>query len=447
MGEFFDPLSFALGAGAAGVLGGGAYLLRNRISFAPKPVKEGEASGSGMREILTPQAGRRYLEAIGKFFDSQHLPGQKIALHDVLIEPHFLRAQTPKLQLDDEDDHVVETDIYRVLPFIHHRPAVYASFNLETMRLQDLETGSRQMAILGIEGSGKSTALMALGLIATGRVSYDELRKEEEAKFEADKDDPDLPDEVRERRQKERAEVQRRAIEQLRMIQHREEEAEALEALDLAVDFSKMFPVYVHIRHVDLNPDHYGGTIDPAEPIVRALSCYVDKVTAQVAPPLIYRMLSQNRALILIDGYNELLPSERDAYYHWLEALVNTYGENFMIIAGPAVGYDSLIQAGFAPTFIRPFTERHFARLITRWLAVWPEISLSDNERQRLLVDNRNRTVMDVGMKALGTLGNDLKETGRRGYYDYYVRQHLDPDLTYGQDILRAAAVHWLDNG
>lgn len=180
---------------------------------------------------------------------------------------------------------------------------------------------------------------------------------------------------------------------------------------------------------------------------MRALAYYVDKVTTQIAPPLIYRMLSHNRALILIDGYDELLPSERDAYYPWLEALVKTHGGNFIIVTGPAVGYDPLAQAGFAPTFIRPFTERHFQRLITRWLVAWPETPLSDTERQRLFVDNRNRTVMDVGMKVLGTLGNDLKETGRRGYYDSYVRQQLDPELTYGQDILRAAAVHWLDNG
>lgn len=448
MGEFFDPLSFVLGIGTAGALGGGAYLLRNRVSFARKETREGETdSAGGARELVAPQAGRRYLEAIGKFFDSHHLPGKEVALRDVLIEPQFLRAKLPKLNLDDDEDNIAETDIYRVIPFIHHSPAVYASFNLETMRLQDLETGNRQIAILGIEGSGKSTTLMALGLLAAGRLTYDALRKEEDIKFEADKVDPDLPDEVRELRQKEREEVQRRAIEQLRIIQHREEEAEALEALDLAVDFRKMLPLYAHVRDLDLDPASYGGSIDPVEPIVRALSNYVDRVTAQVAPPLLYRMLNNNKAMILIDGYDELLPSERDLYYHWLESLVTYYGGNFIFITGPARGYDPLIQAGFAPAIVRPFTERRFARFIDKWLANWRGTLPSETERQRLFVDNRNRTIMDVCIKVLATLGNDLKETGRRGYYDYYVRQRVDAEIPHGQDILKAVAAHWLDTG
>lgn len=443
---FFDPLSFVLGMGTAGAIGGGAYLVRNRANFVRKDEgKEGESGGKA-RELLTPQVGKRYLDAMGHFFDSQHLPGENIPLHKVLIEPQFLRMKTPKVELDAEDEGIVETDIYRVIPFIHHSPSVYASFNLETMHLADLETGNRQIAILGVDGSGKSTALMALGLIATGRLTYEDLRKEEEARFEADKDLQELPDDIRERRQKEREDVQRRAVEQLRIVQKREDEADALEKRDLAVDFNRMFPIYVHIRHVNLNPAHYGGSIDPAEPIVRALSNYVSGLTVTVAPPLIYRMLREGRAIILIDGYDELLPSEQEQYFHWLEALINYYHDNFIIITGAARGYDPLMQIGFAPALIRPYTERRYERFINKWLDSRTDIILSDAERQRLLTDNRNRPILDVAMKTLATLGQDIKETGRRGYYDYYVRQQLGEELAYLVAALQEVAAVWLEN-
>ncbi len=438
---FFDPLSFVLGMGTAGAIGGGAYLLRNRVKFVKKEAGEDAESSAtaSAREFLAPQASKRYLEAMGKFFERQHLLGQQAALQDVLIEPQFLKTKLPKLDGDEEEDNLAETNIYRVIPFIHHSPAVYASFNLETMRLQDLETGSRQVAILGVVGSGKTTVLMALGLIATGRLSYEVMRKDEEAHFEADKGDEDAPAEIRERRQKEREEVQRRAIEQLRIVQKRETQSEALDKLDLSVDFAKLFPLYIHIRDVDLNPENYGGSIDPAEPIARALSGYVDGVTAQVTPPVMYKMLRDHRAMILIDGYDELLPSEQEGYYHWLEALVNFYGENFIFITAPARGYDPLMQLGFAPAVIRPYTERRFERFIGKYLAQNP---LPDSER--LLVDNRNRLMIDVTIKLLA---QDIQQTGRRGYYDAYIRQQLGEALLFAQPILQKTAAYWLDNG
>lgn len=447
MAEFFDPLSFALGVGTSAAIGGGLYAIRDKL---PKLGGEEEEEEEGaVRSVVPHQTGTRYARELANFLRYRHMPGKQLPLESVLIEPRLLRGRPPILAIEEDDQGIlVETDIYRVLPFLHQFPAIYASFNVETISLKDLESGNPHVAILGIPGSGKSTCLALLGLIALGVVDPEGLREEEETQFDYVEEEQDLPPEIRERRRKEREEVQRRAIEQLRVIQKREEEAQAIEARDLVVEFGALFPIYVHLHDLDLNPQNYGGKIDPAEPLVRASLRYLSKNTAETSPPLIYRMLRDHAALILIDGYDEVMPHQQDIYLEWLAALLEYYGENIIIITGPAVGYDKLVNLGFAPTFVRPFHERHYEKLIRKWVEKWAEIGTLPDQKNLagLLQDNRNRTIMDVIMKIWGTLQGDIHETGRRGYYEIFVRHEIG-DIPNAVEIARDAAAYCLDNG
>jgi len=444
MAEFFDPLSFVLGAGTTAAVGGGIYAVRSRRNTTP-----GDEPDEGKErafEVFSPQSGSRYAVAMRRFFRYMHLPGEQIALTDVVVEPRFLLGRPPVLAIEEDEEGILqETDIYRVIPLVHQFPSVYASFYMETLGLLDLETGSPHMAILGVPGMGKSTTLALLGLIALGELDPDSLKTEEETQFDYSEEEKDLPEEVRERRRKEREEVQRRAIEQLRIVQKREDEAKAAEARDAAVDFDKLFPIYAHVHHIDLNPDAYGGTIEPAEPLVRALHHYIDKNTAETSPPLIYRMIDAGEALIMIDGFDELTPEESAYYLEWLAALREHHGNNIIIITGPASGYDPLAHLGFAPVFIRPFAERHHEKLLLRWLDKWEKLP-AESEVQRLRVDNRNRSILDVTMKIWATLSGDIQETGRRGYYENYVR-HQVGEIENATAILQDVAAYWLDTG
>lgn len=445
--SFFDPLSFLLGFGTASGIGVGVYAARDRIPFLKKSDDDlaGGVSSASI-DTLSPQAGGRYLDDMITFFEQLHLPGDRLRLTDVLVEPRLLRNPDPKLVIEEDDEGIlVETDIYRVIPFFHQFPAMYASFNIETIALQDLESGHRHAAILGLPGTGKSVALATLGMYALGYLQPERFRDENERFGEEDDDDPDMSEEMRERHRKEREEVQRRAIEQLRIVQRREEDVAQADLRDLEVDFTKLFPIYIHIRDVDLNPGTYGGAIDPTEPFIRALPKYVSKATSQLSPPLMYNMLRSGTALILIDGYDELTPREAEGYFHWLSALVEHYGDNFMVITGPATGYDALTQAGFAPVFMRPYTDRRFEQLVDRWALAW-EDEITERNNLAMRADNRNRFIGDVTMKLWSTLNGGIQMQGRRGFYDAFVRQHWD-GVDVPAQILSDLAAYHMDAG
>jgi hypothetical protein len=300
--SFFDPVSFAIGAGAGLGVGSGIFMLKERLGGSDDS-EDGEEQVGGAREFLSPQSGTRYERDMRAFLRQRHLGGSKFSLRDVLIEPRFLRGRPPNVRIQqDEEGILIETDIYRVIPMAHQFPAVYASFNMDTISLEDLGTGSRHVAILGVPGSGKSTALTALGLISLGDIQPEEHFKSElTAPIPDDAIDEGEPEEIRERRRKEREEVQKRAVSELRIVQGGDDEEELAQAdFDLRLD--RFMPMYVHLRDVDLDPSDYGGKIDPAEPIVRALRKYVSKLTADLSPPMLYRALREGNSLVLIDG-------------------------------------------------------------------------------------------------------------------------------------------------
>ena len=457
--SFFDPVSFAIGAGAGLGVGSGYFLLKDRLGGSGSSEDEDTPEGiGGAREFISPQSGTRYERDLRDFLRFRHLAGTRLALRDVLVEPRFLRGRPANTELrQDEEGVLIETDIYRVIPMTHQFPAIYASFNMDTIGLQDIGTGNRHVAILGVPGSGKSTALATLGLIALGDIDpVEDFKSELASPIPDDEMDVDESEEVRERRRKEREEVQKRAVNELRLVQERSDDDEegVSEEGPAALNLAQYMPMYVHIRDVDLNPSDYGGKIDPAEPIVRALRKYVSKLTADLSPPLLYRALRNGKGLVLIDGYDELTPEERDLYAGWLGAFLQYYDGNMVVITGPATGYDPLAALGFATTFIRPFNERHYDELLNKMLAAWggnegeeEDEDAREADRAQLWVDMRNRNLLDVWIKTWAVLNEDIREPGRRGYYEQYVRHALEglPEEAIG--VVEDIAATWLDTG
>jgi|GEM_PF-702031 len=456
--SFFDPISFVLGAGVGVAAGaGGMYALKDRLNFGALATDDPNATsnntdgdggvGGFAADFLSPQASGRYIAGLTEYFQNAHLGGDVASLTDILVEPRFIQNRPPILYLPDPEEGILEdADIYRVIPMLHQYPSIYASFNMDTISLKDLETGSQHIAIIGKAGQGKTTALATLGLITLGALDMEDFRTYTQRPIDDEEEFGDVSEERRKQLIKEREEVESRAVQQLRIVQNREDEAEAIDLLDDEVDFTTLFPIYIHLHHVDLTPDTYNGIIDPAEPIIRALPNYLDKSTSVLSAPLLYRQLSEGNALVLLDGYDELTIAQQRQALEWLDALVKFYGNNRIVMAAPASGYDALTNLGFSTIAIRPFSPLMADRLREKWIAFWEQSHDAVNAaiRDVMMTDNRNRPVIELTLKFRALLLGDIQVQGRRGYYEHYVRHHLG-ELEYGLDALKTIATEWLN--
>ncbi len=445
----FDPVSFLLGFGSASTISYGMWRYRERIRRLQEAA--GDQADSA-REFLRRSADTRYAHDMITYLQQYHLLGSIASLSEVLIQPHLLADRQPVEVLDDNSPEKFTF----VIPRTHDFPELYASYHLAGMPLVEMCAGDPHVAILGNPGIGKSTILAALGLMSLGEISFESMIDKSEQALEQEYEG--MSDQEIAQRKLELRDIQQRAIEQLRIVRDREQGG--LDEVEVAqVPITDMFPIFFHIGDIDLDLNIYGIEVDPAEPVIHAFQQYASLVTAQAAPVLMYQHLAQGNCLVLIDGFDDLSIEEQARVYPWLENFIAAYGRNRIILTGPTDGYDMLAHLGFTPIFVRPWSEYESQALVQRWIDLWPTIQVRQSGKRRvkveevetsvqrrLLVGNRNRTPLETTLKIFANLKGEIREPGRRGWYERYVREQL-PDDERALPLLREIATVMLDRG
>jgi HEAT repeat protein len=333
----------------------------------------------------------------------------------------------------------------------HDLPQSYAQYNIETMALEDLGAGDRHVAILGIKGLGKSTTLTTLALMALGHVSFENLATMTEQAIQDEEEG--LSEEQRKQRAQERGRIQQQALEKVHDARQREREqlGRATEDRLPLLKITGLLPILVHLSDLEFDVAAYGKgeTLDPTEPLIRAVQREVSAVTAQVVGSVLYPALVNGRALILLDGYDEMAPAARQTYFFWLRQLLSTYGQNLIVIAGPVEGYEALANLGFTPTYLRAWRKEDYDLLAKRWGKTWTTSQNADlpdeNVMRQISVDNQGRSILDVTLKIWTGLAGDAHLTGRPGWYEALVSRQLPGEGV--RDVLPPLAVKLLEAG
>lgn len=439
----FDPASFLLGAGAATGVSLAVWRARARLAAIQRTT---ETQLAGTREYVSRTADARYTRDMVAYLQRHHIAGGILNLTDILLEPRLLPAPKPVVVPGSED---AAPNVFDVVPVWHDMPHSYSPYNLETLSLEDLGAGDRHVAILGVRGMGKTTALATLALMALGEVTFESF--EDLSRRAIEEQEKNLSPEERAQREQERERMQARAMARLEEAMERQQSGPGAPSDTRAsiVPIEGLLPVLVHFNDVELDPAAFGRAdgADPAEPLVRAVQRQMSGLTTQVVGSVIYPALDAGRALILIDGYDELAPAAREAAGLWLAALREAYGDNLIVVTGPPVGYDPLTALGFTPVFLRAWRDDDYELLARRWAAIWTTtrgkgrnkvMPPDDQTMRRLSTDNRGRTALDVTLKIWTGLADDARLTGRAGWYDATVSRLLsDANL---RDALPALA-------
>src|SRR5690606_2519349 len=110
------------------------------------------------------------------------------------------------------DDEVIH-DVFHIVPRVPDHPYLHAVYNLETLSIDDLATGDRAIALLGLPGSGRTTALLSIALHSLGRARF--YSYEDKVQKNLDAEEAALSEKERAARIKQRQEVERMARERL----------------------------------------------------------------------------------------------------------------------------------------------------------------------------------------------------------------------------------------
>lgn len=444
----FDVENFGLGLLTGWATAYGVYRARHRIRAAVRSVR-GQVESA--QSFATQSADNRYVTDLVRLAESSHLAGRFANLSDILVEPRFLPP--PPLAAPPSDD--VVRSVFHVVPQVHDHPYLHAPYNLETLSIDDLSGGDRAIALLGRPGSGRTTALMAIALRSLGILHFEQPTDKVQQRIDAE--EAALTDKQRAVRVKERLTIEQRAKERLAEEQGTtfETATEARTGLPL---FNRLMPVYVHLMNVDVKDPEFGKTVDPAEPLVRAVQRQVGRITASTIPRNLYERLGRGDVLLLVDGSDELPEAERGLRLGWLQALMEQYPQNFFIVTGPVVGYGPLLRLGLTPVFLRPWTDLDVTHAADQWAAVWPRLvgtrrqaapDVDPTAVARAKTNSRALSPFELTLKIWGNYAGDAEAAGMEGWLRGLITRHLPADQSLESILLPLAktAALQLDEG
>ncbi len=160
----FNGQSFGVGLLAGWLSAYVIYRSRHQI----KALREAAGQGAqNVQKSATRSADSRYISDLIERCETSHIAGQFVKLSSVLVEPRFLPA--PEFASPSED---LAYNIYRVVPTIHDHPYLHAPYQVQTLSIDDLALGDHAIALLGLPGSGRTTALQAIALHALNRIRF-----------------------------------------------------------------------------------------------------------------------------------------------------------------------------------------------------------------------------------------------------------------------------------
>lgn len=112
---------------------------------------------------------------------------------------------------------------------------------------------------------------------------------------------------------------------------------------------------------------------------------------------LVHELLEQGRCLILLDGFDEILETERNRLYRNINAFVEQFPKNNFIITC-RLGASEYTFEHFTEVEMADFNEEQVSIFVTRWFASSPEQKLGDKFLEKL---KRNRSVKDLSRNPL----------------------------------------------
>jgi HEAT repeat protein len=384
----------------------------------------------------------RYVAELVREAERSHLAGEKVALSKIAVPPRFVPP--PPFAAPPEDD--IDQDVFRVVPRVHDLPWLYQPYNIPVATIDDLGRAGGAYALLGMPGSGRTSALYLMALYALGVVSFDPPDDVIAQRLRAEEDN--LSQKERLEQQRIRMSFEQRAYDRLREMND-EKAREMGSQVGLVSPYKRMLPIYVHLS--DVHPARMGGRIaDPAEPLVRALQQQIHPRTAKLLPRRLYPRLENGGALVLLDGFDAQSAARQSELAGWLTAFVQMYGGNGIVVAGDVRGSGLLTRAGLTPVYLRPWSDQDTAQAAQKWAAAWPEINHSGRGRpsgkplapealQEVVADARGLTVSEIVLRLWAAARGSTGRLPGAWAGEYLKALNLNADLT--ALAVRAAAL------
>lgn len=202
-----------------------------------------------------------------------------------------------------------EDIVTQTLPYMPAWPELAAVYNAPTLSLEDALSGGTNLVVIGQPGAGKTVALARLASLAANR-------------------------------------------------------SETLGAL------KDIVPFLIHVADLRLPVN---DTKDALNLIVETNSEHVSVLDLGRLPGFVQSCFRSGRALLLVDGFDELTPDGQQSVSDFLKLLLKEYPKIRVVVTGAPEYMDGLISLGFTPLALAAWNKQQESKFIQKWSELWTQ--------------------------------------------------------------------------
>ena len=268
------------------------------------------------------------------------------------------RLMAPPARVEPGVVSVQEDIISQTLPYMPAFPELAAVYRAPTLSMVEALEGGSNLVIIGAGGAGKTVALAHLASLA--------------ANLKVRLDDG--------------------------------EEADAV-------------PYHYHVADLQFP---YDSAKDPLNNLINAASERAPVFDLRRLPGFIQQSFKNGKALLLLDGFDELDPDSQKQVVDWFKALMNVYPNVRIVTTGCVNEINGLISMGFNPLALIGWDAPTNARFIRQWSELWSRTVALESWSQSgpeqvdptllntwLLSDNSGLTPFELTLKVWGAFAGD----------------------------------------
>ena len=142
---------------------------------------------------------------------------------------------------------------------------------------------------------------------------------------------------------------------------------------------SESVPFLYHIADLRLPTD---DTKDVLNPIQEAAAEHAPVMDLTRLPAFIQNAFESGRALLLLDGFDELPPGEQVKVTEYLKKLLKTYTGIRVVTTGCLEHLDGILSLGFEPLTLMPWNISQSNRFIEKWGQLWAQTVAAESWSQ-----------------------------------------------------------------
>jgi HEAT repeat protein len=233
------------------------------------------------------------------------------------------RIMAPPLPLDTANDFVVDEVTALTIPYMPDWPEAAAAFQAPTISLDEALQGGANLLLIGLPGSGKTVALADLA----SRMA--------------------------------RKTVHGKPLENRVPI--------LVHAADLLAKQSDKEPLFA-----------ISGALGET---------YASPIVSTRLPALVKSIFTNGRALVLVDGLDELQLEVAAQLKAYLKIIIQLYPGNQFIITVPMENFGGFNQMGFLPVAMAAWSDKDRRQFTSQWISEWNAISNKLGQAEGSIID------------------------------------------------------------